>query len=78
MRKFGNFVPELHKFFLFDRQQIDFCPLKEGDPIEEHQITVAVRKRPLNKKGNSFGLMANDSFLLTFSCLQNITVKKSM
>ncbi|MCL4131360.1 UNVERIFIED_CONTAM: hypothetical protein GTU68_061454 [Idotea baltica] len=32
------------------RQQLDFRPLKDGDPMEEHQITVAVRKRPLNKK----------------------------
>lgn len=35
----------------FGRQQLDFRPLKDGDPMEEHQITVAVRKRPLNKKG---------------------------
>ncbi|RXG69944.1 Kinesin-like protein KIF2A [Armadillidium vulgare] len=32
------------------RQQLEFRTLKDGDPMEEHQITVAVRKRPLNKR----------------------------
>ncbi|XP_066938006.1 kinesin-like protein KIF2A isoform X11 [Macrobrachium rosenbergii] len=32
------------------RSQLEFKTLKDGDPLEEHQITVAVRKRPLNKK----------------------------
>ncbi|XP_069996876.1 kinesin-like protein KIF2A isoform X6 [Penaeus vannamei] len=32
------------------RSQLEFRTLKDGDPLEEHQITVAVRKRPLNKK----------------------------
>jgi kinesin family protein 2/24 len=31
---------------------IDFRPLKPTDPVETHQITVCVRKRPLSKKGN--------------------------
>ncbi|KAG0704647.1 Kinesin-like protein Klp10A [Chionoecetes opilio] len=35
------------------RSQLEFRTLKDGDPLEEHQITVAVRKRPLNKKENS-------------------------
>ncbi|XP_063603838.1 kinesin-like protein KIF2A isoform X4 [Penaeus indicus] len=34
------------------RSQLEFRTLKDGDPLEEHQITVAVRKRPLNKKEN--------------------------
>ncbi|XP_043237146.1 kinesin-like protein KIF2A isoform X1 [Amphibalanus amphitrite] len=29
---------------------LDFRPLKDGDPLEDHQITVCVRKRPLSKK----------------------------
>ncbi|XKL59859.1 hypothetical protein PGB90_000875 [Kerria lacca] len=29
---------------------IDFRPLSENDIVEDHQITVCVRKRPLNKK----------------------------
>lgn len=29
---------------------IDFRPLRGDEPIEDHQITVCVRKRPLNKK----------------------------
>jgi len=32
------------------RANIDFRPLKDTDPVEDHQITVCVRKRPLNKK----------------------------
>ncbi|XP_045122810.1 kinesin-like protein KIF2A isoform X5 [Portunus trituberculatus] len=34
------------------RSQLEFRTLRDGDPLEEHQITVAVRKRPLNKKEN--------------------------
>lgn len=33
------------------RSNLEFRPLKENDAIEDHQITVCVRKRPLNKKG---------------------------
>jgi kinesin family protein 2/24 len=32
------------------RDSIEFRPLQESDPLEDHQITVCVRKRPLNKK----------------------------
>lgn len=32
------------------RSQIEFKPLNMGDPVEIHQICVAVRKRPMNKK----------------------------
>uniref|UniRef100_A0A1B6KR21 Kinesin-like protein n=1 Tax=Graphocephala atropunctata TaxID=36148 RepID=A0A1B6KR21_9HEMI len=35
------------------RANIDFRPLKETDSVEDHQITVCVRKRPLNKKENA-------------------------
>lgn len=31
---------------------IDFRPLIGNEPVEDHQITVCVRKRPLNKKEN--------------------------
>lgn len=34
------------------RNGLDFRPLRENDIIENHQITVCVRKRPLNRKGN--------------------------
>ena len=33
------------------RMSFEMRPLQDGDPIEDHQITVCVRKRPLNKKG---------------------------
>lgn len=29
---------------------IEFRPLTGNEPVEDHQITVCVRKRPLNKK----------------------------
>lgn len=32
------------------RSQIDFKPITINDLVEDHQITVCVRKRPLNKK----------------------------
>lgn len=32
------------------RNSIEFRPLRESDPVEDHQITVCIRKRPLNKK----------------------------
>lgn len=32
------------------RSNLEFRPLKDGDPLEDHQITVCVRKRPLSKK----------------------------
>lgn len=32
------------------RSQIDFKPITNNDLVEDHQITVCVRKRPLNKK----------------------------
>ncbi|PNF28772.1 Kinesin-like protein Klp10A [Cryptotermes secundus] len=31
------------------RSRIVFRPLQESDPVEDHQITVCIRKRPLNK-----------------------------
>lgn len=35
------------------RSNLEFRPLRENDAVEDHQITVCVRKRPLNKKENS-------------------------
>ncbi|GLV45038.1 Kinesin-like protein at 10A [Carabus blaptoides fortunei] len=35
------------------QRTIEFKPLTENDPVEDHQITVCVRKRPLNKKEGS-------------------------
>jgi kinesin family protein 2/24 len=32
------------------RNSIDFRPLQESDPVEDHQIRVCIRKRPLNKE----------------------------
>jgi kinesin family protein 2/24 len=28
----------------------EFRPLRESDPVESHQITVCIRKRPIEKK----------------------------
>lgn len=32
------------------QNSIEFRPLTGNEPVEDHQITVCVRKRPLNKK----------------------------
>ena len=32
------------------RATLEFRPIRDTDPVEDHQITVCVRKRPLNKK----------------------------
>lgn len=32
------------------QSSIEFRPLVGSEPVEDHQITVCVRKRPLNKK----------------------------
>jgi hypothetical protein len=32
------------------RASCDFHPLRESDPVKEHQITVCIRKRPFNEK----------------------------
>ncbi|XP_025108990.1 kinesin-like protein KIF2A isoform X1 [Pomacea canaliculata] len=37
------------------RSQLDYRPLTASDPIENHQICVCVRKRPMNKKELSRG-----------------------
>lgn len=34
------------------QNSIEFRPLTGNEPVEDHQITVCVRKRPLNKKEN--------------------------
>jgi len=35
------------------RQNLEIKPLRETDAVEDHQITVCVRKRPMNKKGDN-------------------------
>ena len=35
------------------KETLEMRPLRETDAIEDHQITVCVRKRPVNKKGNA-------------------------
>lgn len=36
------------------RENLEFAPLRMDDVIEDHQICVCVRKRPLNKKGTRY------------------------
>jgi len=38
-------------FFRDYQSNLDFKPLRDSEVVEDHQITVCVRKRPLNKKG---------------------------
>ncbi|XP_050515665.1 kinesin-like protein Klp10A [Diabrotica virgifera virgifera] len=46
----GNPHWELLNMIYEYRRGIDIKPLTENDPIEDHLITVCVRKRPLNRK----------------------------
>ncbi|CAH1970026.1 unnamed protein product [Acanthoscelides obtectus] len=46
----GNPHWELLNMIMEYRRQLDIKPLTENDAIEDHLITVCVRKRPLNKK----------------------------
>lgn len=49
----GNPHWELLNMIQDYRKSLDIKPLSDGDFIEEHTITVCVRKRPLNKKEQS-------------------------
>ncbi|KAL1492761.1 hypothetical protein ABEB36_010964 [Hypothenemus hampei] len=46
----GNPHWELLNMIMEYRRGLEIKPLSENDPIEDHLITVCVRKRPLNKK----------------------------
>ncbi|TGZ60410.1 hypothetical protein CRM22_008537 [Opisthorchis felineus] len=41
---------EFHMMINDYRSSLDYRPLTNADPIEDHQICVCVRKRPMNKK----------------------------
>lgn len=45
--EFSNMIREY-------RNNLEFTPLRDNDSVEDHQITVCVRKRPMNKKGNLY------------------------
>lgn len=38
------------------RSHLEFSPLRDSDDVDDHQITVCVRKRPMNKKGRCLEL----------------------
>lgn len=46
-----NFVINFSCLFSEYRTNLEFTPLRDSDAVEDHQITVCVRKRPMNKKG---------------------------
>jgi kinesin family protein 2/24 len=48
----GNPNWEFLQMILEYKEQLDFCPLEDGDPIIDHKITVCVRKRPMSQKEN--------------------------
>lgn len=55
LRTLKNQIKKSHMYILFCiyreyQRTIEFKPLNENDMVEDHQITVCVRKRPLNKK----------------------------
>ena len=43
------------------RSHLEYRPITSSDPIENHQICVCVRKRPMNKKGE--GALLPHSFI---------------
>ena len=46
----GNPNWEFLQMILDYKEDLEFNPLQDGDPIANHQITVAIRKRPLSQK----------------------------
>lgn len=48
----GNPNWEFLQMILDYKDQLEFNPLQDGDPLSDHQITVCVRKRPMNSKEN--------------------------
>jgi len=46
----GNPNWEFLQMILDYKDQLDFNPLQDGDPLSDHQITVCVRKRPMSQK----------------------------
>lgn len=60
------------------RSNLEFRPLRENDSVEDHQITVCVRKRPLNKKGKTcVKKVARESTGINlFFCLVEISRKE--
>ncbi|KAL1491031.1 hypothetical protein ABEB36_011689 [Hypothenemus hampei] len=61
---------ELSQMVEYYRKQIEFKPLSIQDNIEEHLITVAVRKRPLNKAE----IQKKDVDIITIPCKNQIIV----
>jgi len=48
----GNPNWEFLQMILDYKDQLEFNPLQDGDPLSDHQITVCVRKRPMSQKEN--------------------------
>merc|ERR1719402_233604 len=46
----GNRSCALVKLIRAYKDQLEYKPLQDGDPLNDHQITVCVRKRPLSQK----------------------------
>merc|ERR550519_666834 len=46
----GNPNWEFLQMILDYKDELDFNPLQDGDPIANHQITVCIRKRPMSQK----------------------------
>jgi len=41
---------EFLQMILEYKDELEICPLEDGDPVSNHRITVCIRKRPLNQK----------------------------
>ena len=51
-------MPWIVVYFSEFRSHLEYRPITSSDPIENHQICVCVRKRPMNKKGEHVPLFS--------------------
>merc|ERR1712209_391739 len=66
----GNPNWEFLQMILDYKEQLEFNPLVDGDPMSNHQITVCIRKRPMSQKE----LKRKDVDVVTVPAKDQITI----
>jgi len=66
----GNPNWEFLQMILDYKEDLEFNPLQDGDPIANHQITVCIRKRPMSQKE----MKKKEVDVVTVSTKDNITI----
>jgi len=66
----GNPNWEFQQMILDYKEDLEFNPLQDGDPIANHQITVCIRKRPMSQKE----VKKKEIDVVTVSTKDNITI----